>query len=64
MLINKDQITLIRENKICLIKNFVSLERDYDFNLISRLMEENDLKVIQKNSRGQSKRSISSTQSK
>ena len=52
MLINKDQITLIRENKICLIKNFVSLERNYDFNLISKLMEENDLRVIQKTAAG------------
>ena len=46
MLINKDQIDLIKENKICLIKNFVSLERTYDFNLISTLIEENNLDVF------------------
>ena len=41
MLINKDQVNLIKENKVCYIKNFASLEREYDFNLISSLLEEN-----------------------
>ena len=52
MLINKDQIDLIKKNKVCFIKNFVSLERKYDFNLISSLLEENDLKVQQKTTVG------------
>jgi len=50
MLINKDQFNLINTNKICLIKNFVSLQREYDFNLISNLLEQNDLLVLNKTS--------------
>ena len=34
MLINNDQVNLIKENKVFYIKNFASLEREYDFNLI------------------------------
>jgi mannose-6-phosphate isomerase-like protein (cupin superfamily) len=52
MLINKDQVNLIKENKICHIKDFVLLERQYDFNLISLLLEENDLKVASKSNIG------------
>ena len=52
MLINKDQINLIKENKVCYIKNFASLEREYDFNLISLLLEENNLKVGYKSNIG------------
>ena len=52
MLINKDQVNLIKENKICYIKNFILLEREYDFNLISLLLEENYLKVQQKTNIG------------
>jgi len=48
MLINKDQFNLINTNKTCLIKNFVSLQREYDFNLLSKLMEENTLVIEQK----------------
>lgn len=52
MLINKDQVNLIKENKVCYIKNFASLERKYDFNLISLLLEENNLKIQQKTNIG------------
>lgn len=52
MLINKDQVNLIKENKVCYIKNFASLEREYDFNLISLLLEENNLKIQQKTNIG------------
>lgn len=48
MLINQNQISLIKENKVCFVKNFVSLERKYDFNIISDLLEENHLIVEQK----------------
>ena len=46
MLINKDEINLIKDNKVCFVKNFVSLQRNYDFNLISKLMEENHLTIV------------------
>lgn len=52
MLIKKDQVNLIKENKICFIKNFVSLEKIYDYNFISNLLEENNLNVVQKTSTG------------
>ena len=48
MLLNKNQIQSIRENKVTFVKNFVSLDRPYDFNLISNLIEENNLQVISK----------------
>lgn len=48
MLLNKNQIQSIRENKVTFVKNFVSLDRPYDFNLISDLIEENNLQVISK----------------
>jgi len=52
MLLNKEQINLIKNNKVTFIKNFVLLTREYDFNLISSLLEENDLKVQQKTTMG------------
>jgi cupin superfamily acireductone dioxygenase involved in methionine salvage len=52
MLINNDQVNLIKENKVFYIKNFASLEREYDFNLISLLLEEHDLKVGSKSNIG------------
>ena len=52
MLIKQSDSISIKENKITLIKNFLSLERNYDFNLISDLMEENDLSIVQKSSFG------------
>ena len=48
MLIDKNNIELIKNNKICLIKNFVSLDKKYDFNFISGLLEKNQLKVVNK----------------
>ena len=48
MLIDKNNIELIKNNKICLIKNFVSLDKKYDFNFISDLLEKNQLKVVNK----------------
>ena len=48
MLLNKEQISLIKNNKVTFIKNFVLLTREYDFNLLSKLMEENECKVNQK----------------
>jgi cupin superfamily acireductone dioxygenase involved in methionine salvage len=52
MLINNNQISLIKDNKVCYIKNFVSLEKKYDFNLISLLLEEYDFKVGYKSNIG------------
>ena len=48
MLIDKNNIELIKNNKICLIKNFVSLDKKYDFNFISDLLEKNQLKEVNK----------------
>jgi len=48
MLINKDQINLIKNNEVCLVKNFVKLKTKYDFNYISNILENNNLKVEQK----------------
>ena len=52
MLIKQPELVSIKENKITLIKNFFELERKYDFNLLSQLMEENKLKVIEKTNIG------------
>ena len=48
MLIKEQDLDDIKENKVTLVKNFVSLERNYDFNLLSKLMEENELIVLKK----------------
>lgn len=52
MLLNSNQINLIKDNKVSFVNNFLSLERKYDFNLISILLEENELKVSQKTTIG------------
>jgi mannose-6-phosphate isomerase-like protein (cupin superfamily) len=52
MLIKEPELVSIKENKVTLIKNFAFLERKYDFNLLSQLMEENALEVINKTSGG------------
>ena len=52
MLIKKQNLNDIKENKVTLVKNFISLERNYDFNLLSNLMEENDTAIIQKTNLG------------
>ena len=46
MLLNKEQIHSIQNKKTTYVKNFVSLEREYDFNLISNLLEENTDKIF------------------
>tara|TARA_R110000822_G_scaffold33817_2_gene96125 strand:+ start:1155 stop:1667 length:513 start_codon:yes stop_codon:yes gene_type:complete len=51
-LLNKDQVDLIKNNKICLIKKFTLIEDVYNFDFISALLEENDLHVSQKTSIG------------
>jgi len=48
MLIKEQDLDDIKENKVTLVKNFVSLERNYDFNLLSKLMEENELIILKK----------------
>jgi mannose-6-phosphate isomerase-like protein (cupin superfamily) len=52
MLIKQSDVTSIKENKVTLIKNFASLTREYDFNLLSTLMEENDCIITQKSTVG------------
>jgi len=47
MLINQSDLVSIKKNKVTLIKNFVSLEKNYDFNFISDLIEENNLIINQ-----------------
>ena len=51
-LLNKDQVDLIKNNKMCLIKKFTLIEDVYNFDFISALLEENDLHVSQKTSIG------------
>jgi len=48
MLIKQSEMISIKQNKVTLIKNFTMLERNYDFNLLSELMEKNNLKINQK----------------
>jgi len=48
MLIKAQDLKDIQGNKVTLVKNFINLERNYDFNLISNLIEENDLSIVQK----------------
>lgn len=52
LLNNKEQVESIQNREVTYVKNFASLEREYDFNLLSRLMEENDLMVGEKTSAG------------
>ena len=52
MLIKQPELVSIKENKVTLIKNFALLERKYDFNLLSKLLEENSLQVINKTGNG------------
>jgi len=52
MLLNKYQIQSIKENKVTFVKNFVILDRPYDFNLVSKLIEENDLQSMSKSNYG------------
>jgi mannose-6-phosphate isomerase-like protein (cupin superfamily) len=47
MLINEKDSNNIKKNRVTLVKNFIDLERNYDFNLISNLIEENDLSINQ-----------------
>lgn len=52
MLIKQSDVTSIKKNKVTLIKNFASLTREYDFNLLSILMEENECIITQKSTVG------------
>jgi len=52
MLIKQSDVTSIKENKVTLIKNFASLTREYNFNLLSTLMEENEYIINQKSNVG------------
>jgi hypothetical protein len=52
MLIKAQDLKDIQENKVTLVKNFASLTREYDFNLISNLMEENYLSASPKTTFG------------
>jgi len=45
MLLKESEINSIRENKVTFIKNFVSLQKNYDFNFLSQLMEENVFQI-------------------
>tara|TARA_R110002012_G_scaffold57729_1_gene148875 strand:- start:45 stop:563 length:519 start_codon:yes stop_codon:yes gene_type:complete len=48
MLIKALEVDSIKQNKVTLIKNFASLTREYDFNLLSDLMEKNECIISQK----------------
>jgi len=52
MLIKQSDLFSIQENKVTFLKNFAVLERTYDFNLLSKLMEENDILINQRSSIG------------
>lgn len=45
MLILPNEVKNIKENKVTLVKNFITLETKHDFNFISKLLEENDIDV-------------------
>jgi hypothetical protein len=46
MLLNKKQIESIRNKKVTHVKNFASLDREYDFNLIAQFLEERNDDVL------------------
>ena len=48
MLLQKEHLESINKRKVTYIKDFEQLNRIYDFNLISLLIEENDLIVLSK----------------
>tara|TARA_R100001509_G_scaffold153900_2_gene115114 strand:+ start:91 stop:606 length:516 start_codon:yes stop_codon:yes gene_type:complete len=48
MLLQKQHLQSINEGKVTYVKDFVKLERTYDFNLISLLIEENNLVILPK----------------
>lgn len=52
LLNNKEQVESIQNREVTYVKNFASLEREYDFNLLSKLIEENDLMVDEMTSAG------------
>lgn len=48
MLLNEAEVNSIKQNKVTLIKNFIELHKIYDFNFISKTIEENDFVVESK----------------
>lgn len=52
MRIPESELISIKENKVTLVKNFISLKINYDFNLLSQLLEKNDLQINQKSFNG------------
>ena len=48
MLLNETEVNSIKQNKVTLIKNFIELHKIYDFNFISKTIEENDFVVESK----------------
>jgi len=52
MLIKESDLVSIQQNKVTFLKDFAFLERIYDFNLLSKLMEENPVSIYQKSSIG------------
>ena len=52
MLLKKEQIESIQNREVTYIKNFALLEREYDFNLISKILEEEDYRVETKTNVG------------
>lgn len=46
MLIPSDKVQQIKNNKVCFVKDFISLKNNYDFNFISKILEENNLNII------------------
>tara|TARA_B100001939_G_C16753574_1_gene535092 strand:+ start:221 stop:742 length:522 start_codon:yes stop_codon:yes gene_type:complete len=52
MLLNKEQVESIKNRKVTHVKNFALLEREYDYNLISDILEETSSTVLTKTSIG------------
>ena len=52
MLLKKEQIESIQNREVTYVKNFALLEREYDFNLISKILEEQDSRVLTKTNMG------------
>ena len=52
MLLDKEKVEKIKNKKVTYIKNFTTLERNYDFNLMSNLLEENNTPIFSRSNVG------------
>ena len=48
MIIQGPELESIKNREVTFVKNFTQLKTNYDFNFISKLLEENEINVVQK----------------